>query len=222
MAPNPQNVTIYGRLSFPVFTLAEALERNPSSPFPKKDADVTPEFNLLLEQPQLDKFMGHIVDVFLPFCLAQHANGEKKNALDQKQVDVILKQLATDWSMQPPYIPLKPVPEKTQPMAPEAVAMIKVFGQRGQDLIQKAIVNDESELSVPDPDLLQFPVVKPLSATVHQMAAGDYAAATLNVYAFLSGKLPGFSAAASTVVFKAEGDKFGGGVSVDEDEIFMD
>jgi hypothetical protein len=54
------------------------------------------------------------------------------------------------------------------------------------------------------------------------MYGGCYVAATLNLYAFISGKLPGFSASASVAVFKADGDRFGGGTAVDEDEIFLD
>ena len=53
---NPSTVTVYGRLSFPVFTRAEAVARNATSPNPKKDEQVTPEFNLLLEQAQFDKY----------------------------------------------------------------------------------------------------------------------------------------------------------------------
>ena len=117
---------------------------------------------------------------------------------------------------------MKPVPEKTQALAPEAVAMIKISGQRGLDIDLKAIVTSEDELNVPDPDQLAFPIVKPIGQTVHRMYGGCYVAATVNLYAFVSGKLPGFSASAGTAVFKADGDRFGGGVDVDEDEIFLD
>jgi len=54
------------------------------------------------------------------------------------------------------------------------------------------------------------------------MYGGCYVAATLNLFSFVSGKAPGFSAAASVAVFKADGDRFGGGVAIDEDEMFMD
>ena len=46
--------------------------------------------------------------------------------------------------------------------------------------------------------------------------------ATLNLYAYHNGKHPGFSAGANVAVFKSDNDRFGGGVSVDEDEMFMD
>lgn len=227
MAPstkNPATVTVYGRLSYPVFSYQAAVARNAKSKFPAKDiAEVTPEFNLLLEQAQLDKLTNHVLTEFFPYCLAQAAAGEKRNALEQKDIDRMTKLIeAEDWEGQPPYIPMKVVPEKTALLAPEAKVMLKVKGNRGVDVEQKAIVNSEAELLVPDPDLLQFPVIRPAHQTVHNLYGGCYAAATLNLYAFISGKMPGFSASAGTVVFKADGDSFGGGVAVDEDDIFND
>lgn len=220
--PNPQNVTIYGRLSWPVWTHKEAVERNVKSKFPQPAENVTAEFNLLLEQAQLDKFLQHVESVYLPFTKQRFNDGETKNALDDKQIKAVLNVLHSDFEMQPPYIPLKPVPEKTLELAPEAVAMLKVKGPRQADIELKAIVNSDTELVVPDPDLLKFPVVKPINQTVHQMYGGCYAAATLNLYSFISGKTPGFSASAGVAVFKTDGDRFGGGVAVDEDEIFLD
>lgn len=222
-AKNPKTVTIYGRLSFPNFTYAGALARNPKSKFPKPDADVQPDFNLLVEQAQLDKFIAHITGEFLPYCLDQESKGEKRDALDKKAVDKLTKLInAADWSSQPPYIPVKEINEKTADLAPECVANIKVVGNKGTDVELKAIVNNEDELVVPDPDLLQFPVIKPINQTVHQMYAGCYVAATLNLYAYMSGALPGFTASAGVAVFKADADRFGGGAVLDEDEIFAD
>ena len=223
-AKNPKTVTIYGRLSFPNFLYAQAVQRNQKSQFPKADpAEVTPDFNLLVEQAQLDKLVTHIKTVFLPYCLEQSNKGEKRDALTQAEVDRIVKLIDSgDFDAQPPYISIKPVPEKTAELAPEAVASIKVNGNRGADIEQKAIVNSEDELVVPDPDVLSYPIIRPINQTVHSMYGGCYVAATLNLYAFISGKLPGFSASASVAVFKADGDRFGGGTSVDEDEIFAD
>lgn len=224
MAPkNPKTVTIYGRLSFPNFNYAQAVARNAKSNYPKDAADVSPDFNLLVEQVQLDKLVTHVKDVFLPYCLDQSSKGEKRDALAKGEVDRILKLIDSgDWEAQPPYIPIKVVPEKTADLAPEAVANVKVTGNKGVDVELKAIVNSEDELLVPDPDQLTYPVIKPIGQTVHQMYGGAYVAATLNLYAFISGKLPGFSASASVAVFKADGDRFGGGTTVDEDEIFLD
>jgi hypothetical protein len=224
MAKSPKNVTIYGRLSFPTFDYQQAVAKNAKSQFAKADpADVTPDFNLLVEQAQLTKLKNHILTEFLPYCVEQEKKGDKRDALTQAQVDKLVKLIeAEDWDSQPPYICIKPVPEKTKELAPEALASVKVLGNKGTDIVQQAIVQDESELAVPDPDRVDYPAIMPIGQTVHSLYGGCYAAATLNLYAFVSGKLPGFSAAASVCVFKADGDRFGGGVTVDEDEMFLD
>lgn len=223
-AKNPKTVTIYGRLSFPNFSYAQAVKRNATSQFAKSDpADVAPDFNLLLEQGQLDKFVEHIRTVFLPYCVEQSNKGEKRDALTQAEADRILKLIdSEDWEAQPPYIPIKKIGDKTADLAPEAVVNVKVNGNKATDIELRAIVQNEDELLVPDPDQLTYPVIKPIGQTVHQMYGGCYVAATLNLYAFISGKLPGFSASAGVAVFKADGERFGGGSAVDEDEIFLD
>lgn len=224
MAPkNPKTVTIYGRLSFPNFLYQQAVARNAKSQYAKDAAEVSPDFNLLVEQAQLDKLTDHVLNVFLPYCLEQSNKKEKRDALTKAEVDRITKLIKSgDFEAQPPYIPIKVVPAKTVVLAPEAVANVKVTGNKGIDIECKAIVNSEDELLVPDPDQLTFPVIKPIGQTVHTMYGGAYVAATLNLYSFISGKLPGFSASASVAVFKADGDRFGGGTTVDEDEIFAD
>lgn len=224
MSKNPMTITIYGRLSFPVFGLTEAIERNKQSAFPQADSSrVTPEFHLLLEPAQQDKFLKHVQDLFLPEVAARSKAGEKRNALSDKEIKRITDLLdSKDWENQPPYIPLKPINEKTLALAPECVSSLKVVGNRGMDIVQKAIVRSEDELAIPDEDILSYPVVLPIQKTTHQLYPGCYAAATLNLYSFISGKLPGFSASASTCVFKADGTRFGGGVEIDEDEMFLD
>lgn len=220
---NPKTVTIYGRLSFPNFKHDEAVKRNAKSKFPKEAADVSPDFNLLVEQAQFDKLVDHVLNVFLPYCVKQSTDGETRDALTQAEADRIVKLIKSgDFEAQPPYIPIKAVGEKTAELAPEAVASVKIVGNKATDIELKAIVNTEDELLVPDPDQLTYPVIKPIGQTVHQMYGGAYVAATLNLYAFISGKLPGFSASSSVAVFKADGERFGGGKAVDEDEIFAD
>ena len=128
----------------------------------------------------------------------------------------------SDWTEQPPYIPIKALSEKSAELAPEAVASLKVNGMRGQDLVLKAVVNSEDELVIPDENILAYPIIQPINRTVHELYPGSLAAATLNLYSFVSGKLPGFSASTGTVIFKADAERFGGGIAVDEDEIFAD
>lgn len=222
-AKNPKTVTLYGRLSFPNFTHAQAVARNATSKFPKAAEEVAPDFNLLVEDTQLAKFLDHLRNEFIPYCVQQEKDGEKRDALSDKDAKKLLKALDdADWETQPPYLAIKAVGEKTLALCPEAKASIKIVGNKATDIELKAIVNNEDELLVPDPDLLTFPVIKPIGQTVHQMYGGAYVAATLNLYAFVSGVLPGFSASASVAVFKTDGERFGGGVSVDEDDIFDD
>lgn len=222
---NPKQVTIRGRLSFPNFTHAGAVARNANSKFKKADpAEVKPDFNLLLEPTQLEKLKDHVLNVFLPYCEEQHKKGEKRDNLDPKDIKKIREMFEADaWDDQPPWIPVKPVGDKTAELAPEAVASLKVNGNAGSDIQLKARVNDESELAVPDPDQLKFPCIKPINETVHDMYGGCYVAATLNLYAYDNGGASkGFSAGAGVAVFIAEGERFGGGAAVDEDEMFMD
>lgn len=220
---NPKTVTIYGRLSFPTWTAKEAYDRSQSGQYPAKSIDeAAPNFQLLVEQAQLDKFMTHVENVFFPYCIAQSDAGEKRDVLDKGEVKKLLDGLRGDLADQTFNTPVKAVHEKTAPLAPEAVAAIKVIGSKGQDIEQKAIVNSEDELAVPDPDQITFPCLKPIGQTVHSMYPGAYVAVTLNLYAYHNGKHPGFSAGANVAVFKADGDRFGGGVTVDEDEIFAD
>jgi hypothetical protein len=91
------------------------------------------------------------------------------------------------------------------------------------DLELKAIVRDESELAVNDGEILDFPVILPLTKTNHSFYPGCYVAVTINLYAYHNDpKRPGFGAGANVAVFKADGDRFGGGAAVDEDEMFLD
>jgi hypothetical protein len=220
---SPKTFTTYGRLSFPAWTAQEAYALSLRGSYPVADvASATPSFSLLLDDAQWQRLATHMKSVFLPYCAAQFKKGEKKDALDSKEVQALIDGLNGDLGDQTFNTPVKAVHEKSAELAPETVASLKVMGKKGVDFTLMAIVNKEEELAVPDPDLLSYPVVKPLGMTVHKMYAGCYVAATLNFYAYHNGKHPGFSASASTAVFRRDGDRFGGGVDVDEDAIFMD
>jgi hypothetical protein len=220
---NPKSVTFYGRLSYPTFTAQEAYVRSLKGSYPADDvASAAPDFLLLVTEAQFKKVLDHCVNVFLPYCKEQHDKGEKRDALEAGEVKKLIESIQGDLADQVYNSPFKPVSDKTADLAPDAVAAVKVIGSKGEDFILKAIVNDESELSVPDPDILQFPVIKPLSATTHQMYPGAVVAVTVNLYAYRNGKLPGFSAGANVAVFRSDAERFGGGVDVDTDEIFLD
>ena len=223
---NPKNVTIKGRLSFPRFTHKEAVAANDRSKFKKPDPnEVAPEFNLLIEQDQLDKLKDHIVNVFLPYVEQQVANKEKRDALNPKLIQKIKDKIdAEDWDGSP-FLPMKPVSEKNAEAAPESVASVKITGSKGSDITLKARVENEDQLVIPDPDILSWPTIVPLEKSVFQMYPGAYVAATLNLFAFESSStINGISAGANTAVYlgNLEGERFGGGVDLDEADIFLD
>lgn len=226
-AKNPKAVTIRGRASFPRWTYAEALAANDKSKFKKTDvSQVAPEFNLLVEQAQLDKIVNHIRTEFLPYAAAQFAKGPKeRDALDPKTIKKIEDLLDSgDWADQPPFLPIKVVGEKTAELVPEAVASIKVTGPKGADIDLKATIQHEGQLLVPDPDILTYPVTRPIEQTVFQPYAGAYFAATLNLFAFIqSNSIYGISAGANVAFYVGdlEGERLGGGMDVNEDEIFL-
>ena len=221
----PKTVTIFGRLSFPTFTAQEAYDKSQRGSYPAKDvASAKPDFLLLVTQSQWDIFKKKAIEEFLPYCVEQHKKGEKKDALEPAEVKQLIAGLE-DLDNQLFNSPAKPVHEKSAVLAPEAVATIKCIGPSGGDIALRAIVDDPSQLAVPDPDLIvdkDNKKVLPIGNTTFEMYPGAYVGATLNLYSYHNGKHPGFSAGVSTVVFKADAERFGGSVDVDESAIFMD
>lgn len=225
---NTKNVTIYGRLSWPTWTAQAAYDKSLGGKYPAKSVDeAKPDFNLVVDQAQLDKLRDFAINTFFPYCIQQDADGAKSDKLTAAEVAEITKQIkSADFGGKSAIYnsPFKPVHEKTLEMAPGAAASIKLIGSEGVDIVLKAIVEDESEFLDPaaHTDVLKYPVVQPIGVTVHNMYPGAYVAVTCNLYAYHNGKIPGFSAGASVAVFKADADRFGGGVDVDLDEIFAD
>lgn len=220
---DPQSILIRGRLSWPKFTYAEALKQNASSKFPKKDEDVRPNFQLLLDETQADKLVTHVRDVFLPWCVEQGKNKDK-SGLTEAQAKKITKVLdEADWEVDGVMGLIKPVHEKTKPLAPEAVMSVPVNGFKGQDLTLKAIVRSESELANPTDDLIipERGMILPVADTTHELYPGSIVAAELNLFAFVGANV-GITASTSDVVFIRDADRFGGGGGIDEDELFMD
>jgi hypothetical protein len=219
---NEKTVTVWGWISFPEFTAQGAYTQSQKGTYPAADvASASPNFLLLLNDTQAEKFRKHVEDVFLPYVESQHKKGEKKDALSPAEVKLLLAAIE-DPANAVVNTPFKVISDKTAVLRPDAVAAVKCIGGKGTDIELKAIVNSEAELAVPDPDILSFPVIKPIAATTHQMYAGCQVAATLNLYAYKNGKNPGFSAGVSVAVFRADDDRFGGSVGIDESEIFMD
>lgn len=207
-------VTVYGRLSYPTFKYSDAVLNNQRAPknMQAKPGEEKPSFNLLLEEAQLDKLVTHIKDVFLPWVAAE-------GKLDPKKIKVLLNQIDSDWEVQPPHILIKPVSEKSQELMPTAVASINLKGQAGRDIELRAIVKDEDQLKVNDGSIVTFPLVLPIEQTVHEMYPGALVAATINLYVY---DAPGLSGGANVAIFKEDAERFGGGVDVDEDDLFLD
>ena len=227
--PDPKNVTIRGRLSFPRFKHAEAVAFAANSQFDKiKPADqIASSFTLLLEPDQKDKLLKHITDVYLPYAAEQHKNGEKRDgALDPKLISKIEKWIeAGDLTDAPPFMPIKAINEKYQDQTPECVARVDIKGPKAGDVLLKARVENETQLVVPDPDQLSFPVIKPLEQTVFEMYPGAYVAATLNLFSWAASTANfGVGAGANVAVYMGnlDGERLGGGTDVDENDIFMD
>jgi hypothetical protein len=218
---NPKQFTFAGRLSFPSFTAQEAFDLSKKGNYPATDvASTASHFQLLLNQQQWDKFKDHVLNVFLPYCEQQHKKGEKKDALAPKEVKALAEEVeALGQGML--NTPIKSIHEKTKALAPEAVVAIKVIGPKGANIDLRAIVRDESELTIPDPDILSYPLIKPIGQTTHQMYPGCNVSTTGNLYAFHNGKLPGFSCGGTAAVFRFDDERFGGSTGVDEDAVFM-
>lgn len=219
---NENQVTVGGRLSFPQLTAQVAYVQSQSGSYPAADvASASPNFMLLLNDTQTEKIKKALVDVFLPFCVEQHKKGEKRNALTPAQVKMILESIE-DPENAVVNTPFKKVNDKTLALAPETVSAVKCIGNKGVDLQLMSIVHSEKELLIPDPDILVWPALVDLDRTRHQLYAGCNAGATIGFYTYVAGKSPGVSAGVNTIVFRGDNTKFGGGVDVDLDEIFMD
>ena len=220
MADN-KTVTVFGRLSFPSFTAKEAYENSLRGQYPAADeGSAAPNFMLVLADDQWQKVKAFALETFLPYCADQEQKGEKKDALSVKEVKALADGLE-DLENQTYNTPFKPVSDKTLALAPEAVAVVKCIGPKGGVIEQKAYVGAEDELVLPDAGDIKFPALYPISKTNHELYPGSYCGATLNLYAYHNGKHPGFSAGVSTIVFRADAERFGGGVTVDE-SAFLD
>lgn len=225
-----KKLNIRGGVTYSDFTYDQALKSNERSDPKYKKSDLTkvaPQVQLLLDKVQRDRVIAHLRDVYVPETIKRSAAGEKKDAFEKKYADKILAALE-EWSTDvvadaPPHLPIKKVYPKTLVVAPWAMATLKFTGTKEKDLELLARVNDESELKVPDPNLLTFPVLQPIGRTVHDLYPGAWAYATLNLSGFfMTPGNYGISAYANTLVFLEDRDRLSGGAGLDEDDIFMD
>lgn len=222
-----KKVNIRGAVTYSNLTMDRAKANNERSKYPKAEADIATDFQLLLDEAQLEKLVAHITDVYLPEAVKRGKAGESKDAFDQKQADAIAEVLAegakSNWDNVPPYVPVKPVYSKTLEVITWPVGTLRAGGPKGKDIEQLARVNSEDELKVPDPDLLSYPVLRPIGQTVHELYPGSWAYTTLNLGGYFQSKGNyGISAYANTLVFLEDRDRLGGGASLDTDDVFMD
>ena len=101
---------------------------------------------------------------------------------------------------------------------------LKVNGLQKTDFDLKAVVRSADQLANPMDDLIipERGTILPLSDTKLDLYPGSNAGATINLWAFVSGKTPGITASTGTIVFLSDNERFGGGGGLDEDAIFAD
>lgn len=213
--------TYTGRLSFPTLTHKQAVELMKRGSYPNTpDEQVSPSFQLLLNQVQFEKFVAQATE-FLGQEISVSANKQKVILSDKEKADM-LACITGDLTDQRYNSPLKPPSDKTLELAPDTVATLKVIGPKGGDIKVKAIVRSESEINPASDVIFTKPVILDIEETTHELYPGCVAKCTINLYAYYNGKNPGFSAGGSILVFSADDDRFGGGAAIDEDEMFLD
>lgn len=223
----PKALTIRGRLSFPNFTYEQALRQNKKSDYPKADEKVRPNFNMLLTQVQQDKLIAYIKDEFLPWVEEQekaYPKASDKSGLSAANIKKITRALdEADWEVDKILGLLGPVPERTVDLAPEAVSSLRVTGFPRQDLTQKVLVTDLDQLKNPvDVVLPARGEFYPQEDTKVELYPGCHVAAQLDMWAFTAVGNPGITATTPAVLFIADGERFGGGGGIDEEDVFMD
>ena len=223
---------IRGRVTYSNFTMAQAIaaNSNPLLQYPKAADKVAPDFQLLLTQPQVEKFTAWILETYVPECLARGKAGEKRNAFDQKMADKIKRAIDAGvsggpeaWDA-PPHLPLKNVYAKTLDVVPDAWATLKVSGSAGRDLELLAKVSSEEEFRTPPANEKVYPLLAPLTDTVHDLYPGSVGYSTLRLASFqASSSVYGVSAYANQLVFIRDDERIGGGGGgIDTDGVFMD
>lgn len=222
MGTEAPHVTVSGRLSFPAFTAQQAYDKSQNGKFKYKNVEeAKPNFDILLDQVNLDKVKAAIEEQ-IAFAEERAKAGEQKNRLETSDADDMRAGLASNtWKSKLYQLPLKEIHEKTAPLAPEAVAALGVKGMAGTNLELRAIVQSEDEVTDPN-YVFTKPAILPIKDTVHDLYAGCNIKVTVNFYAYETSGTPGISCGASIVVFHRDNDRFGGGVALDEDEMFLD
>lgn len=217
------SVTTYGRLSFPAWTAEQAYKNSLTSDYPvASPAEAAPSIVLLLDETQQQVVVDGIKKA-IETAVEADAKGEKYG-LKPADAKSLLAQLDEEGFAGVHNLPIKPVNEKSQALAPDTVVQLTAKGYKGKDLVQKAIVRSENELAVNDGSVVKFPLILPIDESVHELYPGSYATVTIGLRPYYIGKVAGIAAdiAQDTVVFKSNADRFGGGAELDVDAMFLD
>jgi hypothetical protein len=227
-AQRPNDYVLSGRLSYPAFTMPEALALNENGKKEyKKTADkVKTHYNLLVTEAQLNKLLAYVTSEFLPYVeTVGKEKGNEKGGLEKPMLTKLKRMIeAQDWEVDPIVGFIKPVSKKTAELAPEAVATVKVNGMKGQDVTRRAIVHDVSELvnQVDVPPIPARGLPLPVGDTNLELYPGAVCAAPINLYAYVTGSTPSITASGPTcILVNSNAERFGGGGEIDEDELFM-
>lgn len=207
-----------GRLSFHVHDVDAALVEKNKGPFAKSNdtvADVSAYSTILLTAPQYERIKTQLIE-FLGEC-AKLPKGEIK--LTPAELKMLVRQIEADEAL-PLNTPFKQLSEKTLELWPECVAAVKLLSPRGQSFVEEAIVRNEDDLKVPDPDRIGFPLQLPLRESRFTMYNGCWVIAPLSFYTYKNGANPGVSAGGTHIIFQRDDTPFAGGPGVDRDSIF--
>lgn len=227
-ATNPKKLSVKGRVSFPRVKHSDAVAFAAKSKYDsqKSPDQINSSVALLLEPAQVQKIVDHVLNEFLPYAAQQNKTGDKPdNQLEPKYIEKIEKFLqAGDWTDAPPNFPIKAINPKYQDQTPECTARLELKGPKGADIRVKAAIENDTQLLIPDPDLLSFPAIVPIERSTFELYPGAYAAATINLYSYFStNAIYGIGAGVNALVYlgSLEGERLGnGGNDVDEDDIF--
>lgn len=211
---------IYGWLRYATWTAAEAFDLSQKGQYPKKDAsESTPSVTLLLNQAQFDK-MKALAKKFVTAC-GDNYDAKDPKSFSPKEIAELIDCYEGDLAAQSLNTPFKAVDETAGDVFPEAVAMVKLMGPRGGNISQEAAVMDESEMRVPDPQIITFPQILNVSKTVHELSLGSLVIVKPTFYAYHNGRHAGFSGSVSTVVWREPGTPLSGGGRVSVDELTL-
>ena len=144
----PKNLPVLGQLSFPLWSdnditalaLWRAEKGYKAGQYPDKVGG-----SLFITQEQVDKIQKYLLEIFLPFALAQYADTNGKKGFDQAAIDELSTLITNeDWSEA--NLPVRELSEKDIKNLgddTEFVAKLSFSGSGGNEITKKALGRDE-------------------------------------------------------------------------------